>query len=110
MAVAFAIFGVAFAAFGVWLGVRIVNRRERWAKWMATVMLVALLLYPLSAGPAWLLTRRIMARPAVQEWPLEVYIKTYAPLGLLADVTGSKTLLRAYVEWWAPKKSHSDSQ
>lgn len=27
--------GVAFAAFCVWLTVRIVNRRERWAKWMA---------------------------------------------------------------------------
>ena len=24
---------VAFAAFCVWLGVRVVNRRERWAKW-----------------------------------------------------------------------------
>jgi hypothetical protein len=33
MAAALSIFGVAFAAFCMWLAVRIVNRRERWAKW-----------------------------------------------------------------------------
>jgi hypothetical protein len=32
MASTLAVFCVAFAAFCVWLGVRIVNRRERWAK------------------------------------------------------------------------------
>ncbi|MBI3861951.1 MAG: hypothetical protein HY290_08640 [Planctomycetia bacterium] len=44
---------VAFAAFCVWLTVRIVNRRERWAKW-TLVGLAAMLLvvYPLSFGPA----------------------------------------------------------
>ena len=29
---------VAFAAFCVWLTVRIVNRRERWAKWTLAVV------------------------------------------------------------------------
>ena len=29
---------VAFAAFCVWLVVRIVNRRERWAKWTLAVV------------------------------------------------------------------------
>ena len=29
------IFGAVFAAFCVWLTVRIVNRRERWTKWLA---------------------------------------------------------------------------
>jgi hypothetical protein len=33
MPLALLIFGVAFAAIGIWLTVRIVNRRERWAKW-----------------------------------------------------------------------------
>jgi hypothetical protein len=28
-----AVASVAFAAFCIWLGVRIVNRKERWAKW-----------------------------------------------------------------------------
>jgi hypothetical protein len=29
--------GIAFAAFCLWLGVRVINRRERWAKWTAAV-------------------------------------------------------------------------
>ena len=46
---------VAFAAFCVWLTVRIVNRRERWAKWTAVGLIVVIFLYPLSWGPAlWL--------------------------------------------------------
>jgi hypothetical protein len=37
---------VAFAAFCVWLGVRIINRRERWAKWtLAGLMVNVPLLY-----------------------------------------------------------------
>ncbi len=57
MAIAFAIFGVAFVAFCVWLTVRIVNRRERLAKW--TAGLVGLpVLYVLSFGPACWLTSR----------------------------------------------------
>ena len=52
MAVALAIFGVAFAAFCVWLSVRIVNQRERWAKWTAAALIAMLAGYPLSIGPA----------------------------------------------------------
>ena len=51
MTIIFMIFGVACAAFCVWLTVRIVNRRQRWAKWLA-LGLVVLLAYPLSFGPA----------------------------------------------------------
>jgi hypothetical protein len=39
---------VAFAAFCVWLGVRVYNRRERWAKWTAvglTSILIPLTVY-----------------------------------------------------------------
>jgi hypothetical protein len=32
MVLVLSIFGVSFAAFCVWLTVRIVNRKERWAK------------------------------------------------------------------------------
>jgi multisubunit Na+/H+ antiporter MnhE subunit len=49
--------GVAFAAFCVWLGERIVNRRECWAKWTA-VLLVVLMAYPLGTGPAALIANR----------------------------------------------------
>jgi len=50
---------VAFAAFCVWLAVRIYNRRERWAKWTAVGMVVTILVgYPLSFGPAcWISSR-----------------------------------------------------
>ena len=45
---------VAFAVFCVWLMVRIVNRRERWAKWTLAGLAV-LAAYPLSLGPVvWL--------------------------------------------------------
>ncbi len=40
----------ALAAFCVWLGVRIVNRREKWAKRTA-VVLALVLVYPMSMGP-----------------------------------------------------------
>lgn len=53
------VLAVALAAFVVWLGVRIVNRRERWAKRTAIGLLAGLpLLYLLSFGPAVWLTGR----------------------------------------------------
>jgi hypothetical protein len=46
---------VAFAAFCVWLAVRVYNRRERWAKWTLAAVLGVPLLYVTSFGPAcWL--------------------------------------------------------
>ena len=52
MAIVLSIFGVAFAASCVWLKVRIVNRRERWAKWTLAAVLSLPVLYVLSFGPA----------------------------------------------------------
>jgi hypothetical protein len=46
------IFGIAFASFCVWLVVRIINRRERWAKWTLGVTLSLPVLYVASFGPA----------------------------------------------------------
>jgi hypothetical protein len=44
---------VAFAAFCVWLTVRTVNRKERWAKRLTVAVVIAApLLYVLSVGPA----------------------------------------------------------
>jgi hypothetical protein len=43
---------LAFASFCVWLTVRIVNRRERWAKWTAAGVAGVPLLYIASFGPA----------------------------------------------------------
>jgi hypothetical protein len=44
--------GVAFAAFCVWLTVRIINRRGRWAKWTLAGVAGLPMIYVLSFGPA----------------------------------------------------------
>jgi hypothetical protein len=55
MTLVLSIFGVAFAALCVWLAVRIVNRKERWAKRLAAAIIVIPSLYALGIGPAgWL--------------------------------------------------------
>lgn len=59
MEAALPIFGVAFAAFCVWLAVRIVNRRERWAKWTLAAAIGIPALYIASFGPACWITSRI---------------------------------------------------
>src|SRR5665213_6235 len=43
---------VAFAAFCVWLMVRIINRRERWAKWTLAAAVGLPTLYVAGFGPA----------------------------------------------------------
>ncbi len=42
---------VVFAATCIWLTVRIVNRRERWAKWTAAALALTPVLYVVSSGP-----------------------------------------------------------
>ena len=61
MAKILSILAVVLAAFVVWLGVRIFNRRERWAKRTAVGLALGLpVLYVLSIGPAiWLSARDI---------------------------------------------------
>lgn len=52
MGIVLAIIGVLFAALCVWLTVRTINRRERWAKWtLLCLIAIAIFGYPLSAGP-----------------------------------------------------------
>ena len=43
---------IAFTAFFVWLMVRIINRRERWAKWTLAAVVGLPGLYVLRFGPA----------------------------------------------------------
>jgi len=65
MATALLISGIAFAAFCIWLGVRIVNRRERWAKWTLAAVLVALAMYLASFGLLVKLPESIITRIAL---------------------------------------------
>ena len=61
---------VAFAAFCVWLTVRTVNRRERWAKWTLTTLACVPILYVLSFGPACWVSHgyRILTRTRITGW------------------------------------------
>ena len=80
---------VAFGAFCVWLFVRIVNRRERWAKWVLAALIVVLS-YPLGFGPVcWLSDRKVI--PRSYAW------KAYNPLAFLLARCGSNRVREAMV-------------
>jgi hypothetical protein len=86
---------VAFAAFCVWLVVRIVNRRERWAKQTLAVVVGLLVLYVASFGPAiWITSPTAVPFPPTS-WPLLIY----CPLGRLAR--DSDSLIGRPLNWWA---------
>ncbi len=75
------IFSAALAAFSVWLTARIVSRRERWAKRTATAILAAMILYPLSAGPAtWVIHHCSLSKPA-----LRFVLRLYDPLEIASE-------------------------
>ncbi len=85
---------VTFIAFCIWLTVRIINRRERWAKRMAVATAVLLLAYPLSEGPANWLDRRGLL-PIWSYRPL--FGNLYVPLNEVAVRTRPTSAVR---EWY----------
>jgi hypothetical protein len=110
MAVALSIFGLAFAALCVWLVVRIVNRRERWAKWTLAAIVGLPLLYVASFGPAChLAATQWLGRgiPRAQI-PRSTWMNLYRPLCWLTDrYDGSffSTAILKYVEFSIPRNS-----
>ena len=100
MTILLAALGVAFAAFAVWLLVRIINRREKWAKWTAAVYIVLMVLvgYPLSFGPV----VSCVSTAAVQPAAVGIVLVFYMPLVIVAEATRpTKELLQWYVHLWA---------
>jgi len=80
---------VAFAAFCVWLAVRIFNRRERWAKWTLAAVLSLPGLYVVSFGPVcWLSDRATLPYGLVDSF--------YRPLVVL----GMYAHCDRIVEWY----------
>jgi hypothetical protein len=79
---------VAFAAFCVWLTVRIVNRRERWAKWTIATAMGVPVLYVVSFGPAccWLATP--LKNLEGIAFPTSEAPAVYWPVGWLASKGG----------------------
>ena len=84
---------IAFAAFCVWLTVRIVNRRERWAKWMLAASLALAAAYPLSIGPLQWLDQR-SPLPGWADKPIEII---YAPLSW---TTQRSEVANAAIDWY----------
>lgn len=100
------VLGVAFAAFCIWLTVRIINRRERWAKWTA-ITVVVILVYPLSFGPAcWIASRTggghapvvsAVYRPLIWMWiksPEQIHLTVWRFLVLGRGESGARIVLR----------------
>jgi hypothetical protein len=85
---------VVVAAFCVWLAVRIVNRREQWAKWTAFGLFAVLVVYPLSAGPAcWLQQHQFIS--------LQAFALLYWPLWCLQELSGTAmTAMNWYIRMW----------
>ena len=72
---------VAFAAFCVWLTVRIVNRRERWAKWTLTALFGVPVLYVLSFGPVcWMIGHTLHSDCLFYTTPPRIASVVYRPL------------------------------
>ncbi len=92
---------VAFAAGCVWLTVRIVNRRERWAKRTAVALACLPILYALSFGPAcWIAaTPWVPGRADVPS----IGMRFYYPIGAVIHRTQSQDSLpvRRWITWGA---------
>jgi hypothetical protein len=86
---------VAFIAFCIWLTVRIINRRERWAKRTAACVGVLVpTLYLLGTGPVvWLADRDYLSDSMMEQIDL-----FYLPLERLYD-NGSPAI-RAPLDWY----------
>lgn len=84
---------VGFAAFAIWLAVRIVNRREKWARWTAGCLAVVLVAYLFSYGPACWVT----ARPRFGVVKGFDAMVIFWPLGRAAQ---HKTSFGGVVRWW----------
>jgi len=80
------------AAFAVWLGVRLVNRRQSWAKRTAMVLFAVLIGYPLSIRPAcWLVQMEVVHLNSVAH--------AYCPVILLLE--GAPRPVYWLAKWYA---------
>jgi hypothetical protein len=97
-----AVLSVAFAAVCIWLVVRAVNRRERWAKWAIVFVVTTVAAYPLSFGIACrsagrgLLPDSLLAR--VCQPSDSLLARVYQPcLDMAVDAPAP---IRAPLRWW----------
>ncbi len=93
--------GAAFVATCIWLGVRIVNRRERWAKWTLATGVGVPVLYVASFGPACWITGRTNSGTSALE-------TIYKPI-TLAMSPNNETILSRLIMWYAQIGAPVDS-
>jgi hypothetical protein len=88
----------AFAAFCVWLGVRIFNRRERWAKWTLVNVVGLPVLYVASLGPVFCVAER-MSYP---QWARHAHNLYVVPLEFLYDTfpETAEATIEPYLRLW----------
>ena len=67
--------------------------RRRWPTYVAVVVVLLLVVYPLSVGPA-------LAIVAYFEVPFHQIEPLFAPLFYVVDKTGTLELFTAYINWW----------
>src|SRR5262249_53162746 len=98
-------FGVVFTCFCVWFGVRVFNRKERWAKRTPLAVLIVFALYIASLGPAsWLASWGVL--------PLNPTAKFYLPMFCTVDRTseqGDRWITDA-LAWYTRVGEKSDGQ
>lgn len=92
------ILAVAFTALCVWLAVRIINRRERWAKWTLAAVVALPVLYVASFGPAcWLASQQV--NPNHQNIKANHALVIYCPLATaIRDAPYSQ--IGRLLMWW----------
>jgi hypothetical protein len=91
--------GLMFAAFCIWLTVRIINRRERWAKWTLAAVVGLPVLYVASFGPACWWFSAISELPHAKLPAFRRVPQVYRPIGWVAR--RRPTLLRGLIGWYA---------
>ncbi len=91
---------IVFAALSVWLTIRIVNRRERWAKWTLATVVALPILYVASFGPAcWLVSR-------IESFDSELP-EIYTPIGWLCWKSPFlKTVIHGYGRLGMSREQH----
>ena len=97
MTIALPVLAVAFAAFCIWLAVRIVNRKERWAKWAASIIAAICISYLAAPGPIYLARHH----ECLPEWTYRPLITLYTPLIVVCDECEPFRLaMKWYVGLW----------
>lgn len=93
--------GVAFTVFFVWLVVRLMNRRERWAKRLAVALVAMPLGYLVSFGPV----APIESRGGWSQSEETVFEAVYFPFGWAVDFGPQcvRSPIIWYLDLWGTK-------